>query len=102
MGWDRGTRQHLKTSHFPRWKCAAIIVQENVMKTKPKYFQIIAQPRYWEDTEVNGTQDFDGDLIPFGDGRIWEPVIDLDAGSIVDWPENTTAKIHYKVCDEGD
>ena len=34
-------------------------------------------------------------------GDEWCPVIDLDDGTILDWPEGITADIHYKVCDEG-
>lgn len=57
--------------------------------------------RYWEDASVNGTADDDGARIPFRQGDTWAPVIDLDAGRVVDWPEGVTAKVHYKVCDEG-
>ena len=31
----------------------------------------------------------------------WIFDIDLETGHIVDWPEGTTANIHYKVCDDG-
>lgn len=57
--------------------------------------------RYWEDAEVNGVEDTEGDLIPCRSGDGWIPVIDLDTGKIQGWPEGTTAKIHYKVCDAG-
>ena len=33
---------------------------------------------------------------------IWCPTIDLDTGKILNWPEGTTARLHYKVCDDGD
>lgn len=59
------------------------------------------QPRYWEDTSVNGIEDKDGSLIPFREGDAWKPRIDLETGKIIGWPEGMTASIHYKVCDEG-
>lgn len=68
--------------------------------------------RYWEDAEVNGTQDTDGSLIPCREGTAadndhlgggnWRPTIDLATGKIEGWPEGTVASIHYKVCDDGD
>jgi len=68
--------------------------------------------RYWEDAIVNGVRDEDGSRIPcrlgtaadnnrLGGGD-WCPTIELATGRIESWPEGTTAKIHYKVCDDGD
>lgn len=57
--------------------------------------------RYWEDAEVNGQADEDGNLIPFRSGDTWCPLIDIDSGTVVDWPSGVTADIHYKVCDDG-
>jgi len=57
--------------------------------------------RYWEDATVNGVEDSEGTLVPCRSGRDWAPVIDLVTGQIKDWPEGKTAKIHYKVCDDG-
>lgn len=57
--------------------------------------------RYWEDATVNGVEDEDGDLIPLRSGDCWNPTIMLETGQILDWPQGTTASIHYKVCDEG-
>lgn len=57
--------------------------------------------RYWEDAKVNGVPDDNGDLIPFRVDDIWMPLIDLNTGEICGWPLGTTAKIHYKVCDDG-
>ena len=68
---------------------------------KPKYLKVRAGVRYWEDATVNGVEDIDGSLIPFRDGPIWNPTIDILAGIVVDWPQGTTADIHYKVCDNG-
>ncbi|WP_339612099.1 hypothetical protein, partial [uncultured Planktosalinus sp.] len=63
---------------------------------------IEAKPRYWEDTEVNGISDENGDLIPCRSDDIWSPKINLETGIIIDWPIGTEANIHYKVCDSGE
>lgn len=61
--------------------------------------------RYWEDSEINGVED-DAEnpkmpCIEKVDGELaWCPVIDLDNGLIMNWPQGTTASIHYKSCDE--
>ncbi len=73
-----------------------------IKKTVPvKYLRAECGVRYWEDAKVNGVEDTEGTLIPCRIGDIWCPVIDLDTGKIENWPEGTTASIHYKVCDEG-
>jgi hypothetical protein len=62
-----------------------------------------ARVRYWEDAKVNNVNDTEaGDLIPFKEGDSWKPVIELATGRIKDWPQSTTASIHYKVCDDED
>lgn len=66
-----------------------------------KYLKAECGVRYWEDAEVNGVDDENGTLIPFRDGEAWCPVIELSTGRVCDWPEGTTADIHYKVCDDG-
>lgn len=58
--------------------------------------------RYWEDAAVNGQKDTDGDQIPFRDGDLWKPVIDIEEGIVIGWPEGVSASIHYKVCDAGE
>ena len=63
---------------------------------------ITAEVRYWEDATVNGVEDTDGALIPLRFGDCWMPIIELDTGRVRDWPEGTTADIHYKVCDAGE
>ena len=65
------------------------------------FLKVEAGVRYWEDAEVNGTQDDDGNLIPCRIGDFWEPVVDIETGTIEGWPAGTTADIHYKVCDAG-
>ena len=77
-----------------------------------KYLRARCGVRYWEDGIVNGERDNDGSRIPcrkgtaadndrFGGGD-WCPTIDLETGKIEGWPEGTTARLHYKVCDDGD
>lgn len=66
-----------------------------------KFLKVEAHVRYWEDASVNGVDDTDGDAIPCREGDNWCPVIDIDSGTIQSWPTGFTAKVHYKVCDEG-
>ncbi len=63
--------------------------------------KVSAGARYWENATVNGKEDTDGDLIPCRNGDYWEPVIDINTGTIINWNIGTTADIHYKVCDDG-
>ena len=58
-------------------------------------------PRYWEDTTVNGKEDSDGSQVPFRDGELWRPVIELTTGTILNWPQGMTASVFYKACDQG-
>lgn len=69
---------------------------------KAIYLHVEADVRYWEDATVNGADDTEGALIPRRNGDTWKPVIRLADGQILDWPEGTTADIHYKVCDAGE
>ena len=79
-------------------------------KVPVKYLRARCGVRYWEDAVVNGERDNDGSRIPcrtpaYDRKRrrdIWCPTIDLDTGKILNWPEGTTARLHYKVCDDGD
>lgn len=63
---------------------------------------ITAEVRYWEDATVNGVEDTDGALIPLRLESCWAPAIELESGRVLDWPEGTTADVHYKVCDAGE
>lgn len=69
---------------------------------KMNYVMVEAQVRYWEDATINGEEDADGTLIPFRKNDLWCPVIRLSDGYVVNWPQDTTARIHYKVCDAGE
>jgi hypothetical protein len=66
-----------------------------------KTLEVKARVRYWEDAYVNGEMDDEGTLIPFREGELWCPVIDIDSGTIIGWPQGTKASIHYKICDAG-
>lgn len=68
----------------------------------PVFIEVGADVRYWEDANVNGIEDTDGKLIPFRKGNSWEPVIRLEDGQVMNWPEGMTADIHYKICDAGE
>ena len=66
------------------------------------YIEVRAEVRYWEDATVNGAEDTNGTLIPARVNESWRPVIRLADGLVMDWPQGTTADIHYKVCDAGE
>lgn len=74
---------------------------KEVVNKEVQYLKVIANVRYWEDAEVNGVEDTEGELIPCREGDSWCPIIDLDNGKITNWKQGTTADIHYKVCDAG-
>lgn len=79
-----------------------ITIELNQKVTKGiKYLQAECGVRYWEDGEVNGFEDTDGELIPLRVKDAWCPTIDLTTGVIEGWPDGTTADVHYKVCDAG-
>lgn len=65
-----------------------------------KYIEVSAEVRYWEDAYLNGEEDKAGN-IPLRKGNLWEPIIELSTGRVLDWPEGVTADVHYKVCDQG-
>ncbi len=71
------------------------------VKKHVRYLKAECSVRYWEDSRVNKAWDPEGDLIPCREGDRWSPIIDLETGKIENWPEGTTAEIHYKVCDDG-
>ena len=66
-----------------------------------KYLLVDVDPRYWEDSTVNGIEDEQGTLIPCRDGISWKPIIDIESGVITNWEKGVKADIHYKVCDAG-
>jgi hypothetical protein len=72
-----------------------------VISKEVKFLKAECGVRYWEDADVNDVEDTDGKLIPLRVNNDWCPTIDLDTGTIQNWPAGTTARVHYKVCDAG-
>lgn len=83
------------------------------IQPQPKrLIKVSAGVLYWEDGEVNGEDDISYDeqeegtqpKMPCaelrGDEYRWNLKIDPETGVITNWPKGTTAKTHYKVCDE--
>lgn len=68
---------------------------------KAKYIQVSTPVRYWESAEVNAETCEKGSIVPFVRDGLWQPLIDLDKGVVVDWPRGTFAKFHFKVVDAG-
>ena len=67
-----------------------------------KYLHASCGVRYWEDSTINGRSDTEeGSFVPCRDGDYWEPVIEIETGTIENWEKGKTASIHYKVCDDG-
>jgi hypothetical protein len=78
-----------------------MLAMQEVTEAQVELLKVEAGVRYWEDATVNGVSDDDGTLIPFRSGDCWCPTINLDSGTILEWPEGVEASIHYKVCDAG-
>ncbi len=75
---------------------------KKMVNSKFKHLTVAAEVRYWEDATVNGVKDVDGKLIPNRVGDVWLISINIESGKIREWPVGTTAKVHYKVCDQGE
>jgi hypothetical protein len=81
--------------------------QEEAMEAnrpRPKYLIISAVPRYQEDAWVNGIEEPEppaASRMPGLINGVLELWIDLDLCRVAYWPEGTTARTHYKVCDDG-
>lgn len=79
---------------------------EGILKLEKKYDMkyIVADfgVRYFEDASLNGVEENDeSPKMPcIKDGR-WVIKVDLDNGQITNWEKGNTAKIYYKVCDDG-
>lgn len=69
---------------------------------KPTFIEVRAEVRYWEDATVNDVEDTDGTMIPCRAGNLWAPIIRLEDGQIMEWPQGIHADVHYKVCDQGE
>lgn len=66
------------------------------------FFYADFEPRYWEDAKINGIEDTYGELMPLKENQSVRMTIDLESGRVLNWPEGTTAKLYYKVCDQGE
>jgi len=68
----------------------------------PRYLKVVANPRYLEDTYLNGKEDKEGEICIYdNDKQILDFVIDMVEGKILNWNNTQGAKIHYKIADEG-
>lgn len=77
-------------------------------KYNAAYLSCNLGPRFWEDAEVNGEwDDADNPKMPcaawdsYERALRWQILIDIETGCIMHWPQGTTARVHYKVCDDG-
>lgn len=75
---------------------------------RARFIEVSAGVRYWEDAALKNLRDtgespaeLSFEEVPFRKGDCWEPVIDLQTGQVLGWPEGVEARIHYKVCDAG-
>ena len=73
--------------------------------------KVSAYVRYWEDSEINGADDDQGNpkmpcvqnitgIYDRNVRKYWCPLIDVETGRIINWEKGVEASIHYKVCDE--
>lgn len=62
---------------------------------KNSYLKVSVKPKYWEDSV------FTSDYIPCVVNDRWELLIDISTGVIINWPEDVSAHIHFKICDDG-
>jgi len=76
-------------------------VKVNIQKeVELKTMVVKAEPRYWEDSVIDGKNDTERGLyVPCKNGNIWNPHIDIDSGIITNWDKGVKASIHYKVAD---
>lgn len=58
-----------------------------------KHIEIEVNVRYGEEDMPN---DF-----PFRKGDLWQVIVDIDSGKIVNWPVGVSGDVYMKVCDEG-
>ena len=89
------------TSDRSRNASPVLCAEDDNLAQRAKFIELDVRPRYWEDTILNGEDDQDG-LIQFRMGDSWLPTIDLETGKVLGWTEGSWARVHYKVCDDGD
>jgi len=66
-----------------------------------RFLRVSANVRRWSGAEINGKIDESGSKVPFRCGDFWAPVIDIDNGTVVAWPDDMVAKFYFKICDTG-
>jgi hypothetical protein len=66
-----------------------------------KFIRIDTYVRRWDAATINGVSDEKGDLTPFRKGNLWQPIIDIENGSVVNWPVGMVANFYFKVVDTG-
>jgi len=76
-----------------------------ILKEVQMNLKVSAHVRYWEDgyiskDGINFYEDKNGEM-PCRNGDVWEPIIDVRTGQILNWEIGVQARLHYKVCDEG-
>jgi len=77
------------------------ITIKTVQKVEVKHLIVSAGFRYWEGVIINGVEDTNGTLTPLRKGGCWNPTIDIETGTIVNWPPGIVASLNCKVCDSG-
>ena len=65
-----------------------------------EYVSMRVRPLHWDGASINGMEDEDGH-IHGRSGDFWAVTIRLQTGEVIDWPQGSFARIHYKVRDEG-
>ena len=70
------------------------------MLNKAKFLKVVAEPRHWEDAEINGQDDSEGKM-PMRVGNEWVLTIELATGKIIGWPNGVKASVWYKVGNQG-
>lgn len=80
------------------------ISMEVIKEVDVKKIIVKAGVRYWEDCMVNDldyNEEANPDFtkIPCKENDIWNPIIDVDNGIILNWNQGTKLKTWFKVCD---
>lgn len=69
---------------------------------KIRFFRADVCPVGWEDGKVNGEDDDeDNPRMPCVENDRWNILIDIKTGKIVNWKQGVSARISYKVVDDG-
>ena len=65
-----------------------------------RYLAVSVPVYHWDDSILDGDEDLEG-RMPCRRGDLWEPLIELATGKIVNWTAGHTARVSHKVRDEG-